>query len=159
MSLIKFYKYIIWGLVGLNITILAFFLLTKPNLQHRPPFKNARSEVIKMLDLNSQQASQLNILADQHKHKLIEIIERQKKLLSSYFESLFDSTENTDKDNIINEYQQLEEKKIEMTYQHFQKIKGLLEKNQLTDFKTFVETTTDKFLLGQKKSPPPKDID
>ncbi|MBQ4821887.1 hypothetical protein [Aquimarina sp. MMG016] len=140
--------------------VLAFFLLTKPQLRHQPPPKNFRSEVIEMLRLNNQQASHFNELADEHKQKMEEINKRQARLLFPYFESLTNSVDSIGKDSILNKYQQLEMEKIEMTYQHFQDIEKSLNKEQLSDFKYFIKKATNKLLLSKKKhSPPPKDFD
>lgn len=151
----KFQKYIIGGLVGLNIAVLAFFLLAKPPRRPQPTFKNNRSEVIEMLHLNNQQAIQLNKLADVHKQKMQEISEHQAKLLLPYFESLVSASQVIEKDSLFKEYQQSEREKIELTYQHLQEIKSLLEEDQLPDFKEFMTKTTNRLLLGNKKNPPP----
>ncbi|MEZ4776901.1 MAG: hypothetical protein R3D00_27250 [Bacteroidia bacterium] len=155
MNQVKFYKYAIWSLIGLNITILAFFLMLRPQPRHHNPNGNLRSEVIEMLHLNTQQASQLNASAEKHTQKMNEINDRQFRLLSPYFGRLITSSENNDTESLLNEYQQLEKEKIEVTYQHLQEIKDLLNDDQMPYFEEFMIKTTDRILLGKKKSPPP----
>lgn len=151
MSQIKFYKYTVWGLLGLNIGVLAFFLLSNPRPRPQALRQNSRSEIIEMLHLNDQQAVKLNELADEHKQKMKEISDRQAQLLSPYFESLVYSDESIEKDSILHVYQQSEREKIEETYQHFHEIKALLKEDQLPDFKKFMTRTTGRLLFGDKK--------
>lgn len=155
MNLTKIYKYIILGLVGLNVAILVFFLEPKPRPRHQPPNGNFQSEVIEMLHLNNQQASTLRALADGHKEEIEKINARQASLLTSYFESLDDTLERVNKDSLLNHFQQSEKEKIEMTYQHFQDIKELLNPEQLPYFEVFMNKTTDRFLIGKGRNLPP----
>lgn len=160
MSQIKFYKYVIWSLVGLNMVILAFFLLTKPRPRHRPSPKKFQSEVIEIFRLNDQQVAVFRELADEHKQKMNEISEQQATLLLHYFENLADSSESVGKDRLLNQYQQSEKEKMEVTYRHFQDIKRLLSKDQLPYFKEFMAEFTERLLHRRKKiPPPPKDFD
>lgn len=159
MNQVKFYKYVIWSLVGLNIAVLAFFVLFRPQTRHHNPQRNFRSEVVEMLHLNNKQTSQLHDAAENHSHKMREISDRQFHLLSPYFASLLSSAENNDKESLLNEYQQLEKEKIKATYQHFQEIKDFLNSDQMPYFEEFMRKTTDRILLGKKNSsPPPKDF-
>ena len=122
----KIYITIILGLVGLNIVVLAFFLLTRPRPQHHPPPKKFQSEVVKILRLNKQQATTFNALADEHRLQINAINERKAKLLLPYFERLADTSKRIDADSLLNQFQQAEKEKIEATYQHFQEIKKIL---------------------------------
>lgn len=151
----KFYIATILGLVGLNIVVLAFFLLTKPRPQHHPPPGKFQAEVVKMLRLNKQQATTFSALAEEHNLQMSAINDLQSKLLLPYFERLADTSKRIDADSILNQFQQAEKEKIEVTYQHFQEIKKILNKEQLLDFEIFIKRATDRMLSGkQKKSPP-----
>ena len=159
MNQVKFYKYIILGLVGLNIVVLAFFLLTKSRPRHQPPPKNFQAEVVKIFGLDNQQASVFKELADGHKQRMKEIDKQQEKLLLRYFESLTNDSESTDKESLLNQFQQLEREKIEVTYRHFEEIKKLLNKDQLPEFEEFMKSVTNKLLSSEKKNhSPPKDF-
>lgn len=159
MNQVKFYKYIIFGLVSLNMIVLAFFLLTKQHPRHQPPPKNIQAEVIKIFGLDSQQTVAFNKLTIGHKQKMREIEAQQKKLLLSYFGSLTNDIQGADKDSLLDQFQQLEREKIEFTYRHFEEIKELLNKSQLPEFEEFMRNVTDKLLSGKKKNhPPPKDF-
>ncbi len=146
MDRVKIYKYGTWSLVALNITVLAFFLFARPRPRPHPPQGSIRAEVIDLLDLDRQQTAQFNAMADDHKNQMKDINGQQKELLAPYFESLVDANESMDKDSLLEAYQQSEREKIEVTYQHFKDIKGLLTPDQLTDFKEFMEKVTEILL-------------
>jgi len=150
MSQLKFYKYSIWALLLLNVGVLAFFFLTKPHPPHHASPNNFQSEVVEILGLNNQQAANFKKLAEDHMHKTRSINEQQEKLLPPYFKSLTDLSKNIDKDRILDEFQQLERKKIEVTYQHFQDIKSILDENQLPQFEGFMNTFIERILTQGK---------
>lgn len=154
MSQLKFYKYATWALLLLNMGLLVFFLLTKPRPPHPPPPHQFQAEVIELLELNEQQISTFKKLAEEHGQKLTSINEQQQKRLPSYFNSLITSSNPINNDSILVELQRLEREKIEVTYQHFQDIKSMLNKNQLPHFENLMERFIDRLLL--KKSPPTK---
>lgn len=148
----KFYKYIIVGLVGLNIAVLAFFSLSKPRPPHELSYKNNRAEVIEILHLDDQQATQLKRLADEHVRSMEEFKVQQAAILSPYFISVIDSGESNGIDSLLfQKYQESEKAKIELTYKHFQQIKELLREDQYPYFQKFVHKTVDRVLVGEKK--------
>lgn len=160
MTQLTFYKYAIGGLVLLNIAVLTFFLLTKPKPPHHAPPHHFQAEIIDILDLDKQQAATFKTLAKEHHQQMKSIKEQQQQLLLPYFESLTNSAEDIDKEKILNQFQQQEREKIEVTYQHFEEVKKLLNKKQLSHFKQLMKKFIDKLLFDkQKKTPPPKDFE
>lgn len=159
MKPIKFYNYIIIGLVSLNVIILAVFLFPKPRLIRQPSRGNFQTEVIKLFRFDRQQASNFKALTVEHKQKMEQINEQQRKLLLPFFGRLTNITASANKDSLLNRFEQLEREKIEVTYHHFEEIKQLLNKSQLIKFEEFMQNATEKILLGVKKKPsPPKDF-
>jgi len=148
MNQIKFYKYAIWALVVLNMVVLAFFLLTKPRHPHHSSPKKFQSEVVKTLNLSSQQEVGFKKLAREHHQKMKSMNEQQQKLLLPYFENLIEPSESIEIDSLLNQSQQLEREKIELTHQHFQDLKQLLNKEQQPLFKGLMRKFIDKLLLG-----------
>lgn len=141
----RLYKFIILVLVGLNIAVLAFFLRELKH-QDKPSSNEFRSEVAEILKLNDKQFTHFNILADEHKQQMKELEELQAQLLFPYFESLVDTSQSINKDSLLNQLQKSEIRKIELTYQHFEKIKNNLNKDQVAEFKLFVNKITKKFI-------------
>lgn len=149
----KFYKYIIWSLIGLNIAVLAFFLISKNDAATKLPIKNNRSEVIALLRLDEQQAAELNKLADEHTRRMIDFKKQQAELLSPYFQNVINAEGKMANDSLQHvDYLALERAKIEMTYAHFQEIKDLLKEEQLPHFQEFMNNTINRVLLGKKKT-------
>lgn len=159
MTQLQLYKYATWGLLSLNIAILAFFFLTKPKHPHHRGGKgDFRNEVIQTLDLNEAQERVFKTLAAEHHEQMNSINRRQHELLPPYFEKLSDSLALIDQSEIMTQFQQLERQKIEFTYAHFEEIKQILEKRQLSDFKKLMDRFVDKLLLdNEKKRGRPKD--
>ncbi|WP_299896113.1 hypothetical protein [uncultured Aquimarina sp.] len=146
----RVYNFVIIGLVVLNIILLAFLLIKPPQPIERSSPKNFRSEIVKTLRLNDLQESRFHDLADEHKQKMADIDEEKVKLLYPYFESLSDTSLVINKDSILNQLQQYERKKIELTYLHFKEIKELLTKEQLVDFDAFMSKVVNR-LSGSRK--------
>jgi len=146
----RVYELIIIGLIGLNITMVAFFL-AKPFFNDKPPTKSAkniRTELTELLKLNDKQAQDFNDLADVHKHQMRKIEVKQARLLIPYFESLVDSTIHIDKVYLLNQLQKLESSKVELTYEHFKEIKKILNQDQMFDFKFFIDRVS-KVLINK----------
>ncbi|MGY3794465.1 hypothetical protein [Aquimarina sp. 433] len=146
----RVYNFVIIGLVVLNIILLAFLLIKPPQPIKRSAPKNFRSEIVKTLRLNDLQESRFHNLADEHKQKMADIDKEKVKLLYPYFESLSDTSLVINKDSILNQLQQYERKKIELTYLHFKEIKELLTKEQLVDFDAFMSKVVNR-LSGSRK--------
>ncbi|MEO0900006.1 MAG: hypothetical protein AAFY71_26565 [Bacteroidota bacterium] len=144
MSQEKFYKYIVASLVGLNVVVLAFFLLAKPKRQPNSSSENIRNEIIELLRLDELQRSTFEASADTHKHQMREFNQREKKLLALYFKCLSDEPCRIDKDSLLNQFLLVEKNKIEATYHHFQEIKDILNEDQLSDFEVFMQKVMTK---------------
>lgn len=144
MSKRRLYQFTILSLVILNVIITVFFLF---ELKYRnKSSNNIRSEVVEILNLDNEQTSIFNELADEHKQQMKELDELQAELLYLYFGSLSNSSISIKNDSILQQLQQFERKKIELTHQHFEKIKELLKKEQIPQFKSFINIITEKFI-------------
>jgi hypothetical protein len=157
MKQLTYYKYAIGSLVLLNLAILAFFILTKPRPPRQTPPHNFRSHAVNILHLNTEQEAIFNNMAKDHHQKMDALDRLQQELLLPYFQSLSISTIQVDEEMVLNEIQQLEKEKIQVTHQHFQDLKSILTSEQLPYFEVFTQEFINHVLLGGKKhSPPPK---
>lgn len=152
MSQISFYKYATWGLLLLNLGMLAFFFLTKPKHPHQPTPNAFQNEVIERLRLNAQQERTFRTLAAEHGQQMVSINEQQQQLLLPYFESLAAPANQMDKDSLLSRYQELERAKLEFTYQHFEEIESMLDENQLVYFEGIVHKFIDRIVLKSEKN-------
>ncbi len=151
MSQIKMYKTTTWALLLLNIAILAFFLSRKSKCRGHSSKSAFRAEVVEVLNLDRQQEARFRQLADAHGQSMKALRSRQQQLLPPYFKSIASATESVNKDSLLRQYQQLEREKLEVTTQHFQEIKSMLEEDQLPHFENLMSRFIDRFLLGGKK--------
>ncbi|GJM34180.1 MAG: hypothetical protein DHS20C18_31810 [Saprospiraceae bacterium] len=159
MNTLQLYKYTSWGLLLLNLSMIAFFFLTKPNPPMRDGARNFRPRGIELLQLDKKQQTEFIGLAEQHNQQMRGLNDQQRNLLEPYFYSLIDSTKMTDRENILNEVQQLERQKIETTFHHFQEVKSILKNEQQADFELFMTNALKVLLLDSERKPhPPKDF-
>ncbi len=157
MSQLTFYKYATWGLLVLNIAIVAFMFLMRPGPRSRPTASsnNFRNEVIRALGLTEDQENTFKQLAAEHSQSLRAISEQQQGLLPPYFKSLSDSSKKIDEEAILRQFEQLERQKIEITHQHLLDVKSRLRGEQLANFDSFMDRFIDKLLLDNGRKPPP----
>lgn len=145
MNQVKFYKITTWGLALLNISILAFLMLTKPAPpRHHHPNHGFKSEVSKILKFDDGQQSMFLKLAEEHSQELRSISEKQQTIFNRYFESLVDTSTTHDNANNLTEFQQLEKEKFEVTRQHLLDVKKLLREDQLPHYEQFIQDFLEK---------------
>lgn len=165
MTSIKFYKYAAGLLVLLNLSLIGFFLLTRPKPPgflpppHPGQHKHFQNRAVDILRLDREQHHAFLASADQHRQQMRTLNQQQRDLLKPYFYSLVDTEQALDKERILEETQLLDRKKIEATYEHFDKIKSILREDQKPDFEAFMNQAIGRILLNTKKDlPPPKDL-
>ena len=137
MTQLQFYKYATWGLLVLNISMLAFFFITKP-APHLEKGRRFQREAIEIMNLNDQQKKFFFQSVKKHSQGIASTSRQQKELLRPYFQNLIKPTEDVEADSLLKQIQALEVEKIEATYAHFQEIKSILKPEQQTGFKHFV---------------------
>jgi hypothetical protein len=159
MKQLQFYKYATWFMVILNISMIAFFFLTRPPHQGLPsgegggpPFKNKAIDILKLDE--SQHAIFLKSV-QAHRDLIQKTDKKQRDLLKPYFHQLIDPEQVVDVDSTLHKIQQLERNKIESTYQHFQEIKSILTPDQQADFEVFMKDALKMILMETEKKPPP----
>lgn len=153
MKQLQFYKYATWGLLVLNLSMIAFFFLTAPPPRQGQEFgRKSAGDIMKM---DEQQNESFLQLARQHMQQMDEFNKQQRNLLKPYFNNLIGTAKIINSDSLLHQVQLLEGKKIKSTYQHFQDVKTILKPEQYVDFEEFIEHALEIILLEQKKNPPP----
>lgn len=88
---------------------------------------------------------------------MMDIEARQQDVLRSYFDGLVNPEDVRDRDKQIAELQELERQKVELTYNHFEMVKAMLNESQIPKFEEFSTQALERILGGGKKPPrPPK---
>lgn len=159
MTQLKLYQFATWGLLVLNLSMVAFFFLTKPAPPDRAEGQQFKNEAISILQLDEQQRGVFSKLAMAHAEEMRRLMTAQQDLLKPYFDHLLTETEGVNPDSILLQYQQLEKEKLVVTYQHFQDIRGILNDNQKGNFQSFMEEATRTLLpkRGDGARPPRPD--
>ena len=155
MKQLQFYKYATWGLLVLNLSMIAFFFLTRPEPPLPHSAKSFLPQAIEMLHLDEQQRAAFEQSARAHNQEMNSINEQQQELLLPYFQSLADSSKSIDTEKLVSQIQRLEGDKVESTYRHFQSVKSILRPEQQAFFEAFMNHALRIILLEQKNPPPP----
>lgn len=160
MKQLQLFKYATLGLFLMNIGIILFFFLTKPKppgpMPGKPNNHAMDRRMIDLLDLNNDQIEAFRGLAKAHSREMREINEAQRQALEPYFANVVSADPEINSDDQMEKMLQLERRKIEVTYQHFEDVKAILEPSQLPNYDRFVNESL-KMILGRGgKKPPPR---
>lgn len=151
MEQIKFFKYTTIFLAILNISMIAFFFITKPKGKH-PHHDGKKGNALEILKLDKTQKETFSEYADAHKALMKDFNEEQKTLLKTYFETLTDTTNIAITDSLLTKVQVIEKQKIESTYEHLKDIQTILNKEQEPHFQEFMNQVYGRILAESKRN-------
>lgn len=155
MKQLQFYKYAAFGLLALNLAMIAFFFLTSPRPPHERAGQGMLSRAVEMLRLDEEQKVKFEESARAHKENMTSINDRQRALLRPYFQRLIDPSIVVDEAGVLAEVQKLEAEKVVSTYRHFTEVKSILKPDQQPYFEEFMHQALRMILLEQENTPPP----
>ena len=156
MNKLKIYQWATWSMLLLNLTMICFFMLTKPK---HPNNKNFNNAVKQEMGLNEEQEKLFLVSADKHREQMAIISDRQQVLWQYYFTTLSSSYTLIKNDSTISELQNLETQKIAVTTTHFKEIKSFLMPAQYKGFSVFQQRLLERnFKKDKNMPPPPKDF-
>ncbi len=141
-------------------TTLIFFLVKKAST---PPMNdNSRQgsiieKISTQLELTEDQLATFQSMAMQHREQMRIFGNEHKQLLESYFETLNDSSPES-AERIKNDLLEVESKKLQHTYEHFQELKSTLNESQKVRFELIIKDIS-AVLTGERNNrrPPPRD--
>ncbi len=144
-------------LIVLNIALMLFILFPKKqNHTHFPPPHSPQIDMnqhaINQLELNKEQEEKFMELVTTHQQAMREANEEQKQLLDNYFLALHQANPNFSEE-LLNQIMQQQKIKIEVTKQHFEALKQILNEEQLPNYQEFVKNAVQQMLGGAKKPP------
>ncbi len=138
------------------------FLLLKPHPLHPPQHAKGsfKDKIRNTLMLDDQQQDRFEELAKEHHDTMMKINKEQKELVRTYFNFLkTEGAQVWNQGELMKQIQQFESKKVEATFQHFQDLKGICTKDQLTRFDEIIDEITSVLLNNkQNNQPPPRDF-
>lgn len=159
MKQLNFYKYTTLALILLNLSIIAFFVFTKPHPPNMPPkmehggheFKN---HIVDVLHLDEVQFEKFEQSAKKHSEIMDVINQQEHKLVKEYFQKLGSSNQDLPNDSILIKLEIIDKKKLVSTYKHFEEVKSILNKDQEKYFEKFLNEAMILLIPDNKKQPP-----
>ncbi len=146
MESAKVYRLATYSLLALNLLLVAALIVGRPGAPREginaPP----------SLNLNDRQAADFQVLATTHKEEMRQLTTAQGEALRTYFSGLSDP--DGAPDTLPTAVLDLERRRIEQTYRHFEEVRQLLEPEQQPGFPEFVDRALDRILL--KPGAPPQ---
>ena len=144
-------------LIVLNATILFLFMGGKNPGRPGQGGQTPRDlQIIEALSLNEEQQENFEILKEEHRGKMRDLNSETDEMLQAYF-MLLESGEiySAQKDSLESEFATLEKEKINVTFDHFQKLKTICNPDQQKEFDAFLPTLIELVLpRDQEKLPP-----
>ena len=122
------YKLIIGILLLLNLLQIGFFLVGK---KPPPPNRNQGFDAVKILHLDKQQADQFLEISISHHEKMVKLQDLQKLATEKYFKNPTEAE--------LAALKNIQSKKLKVTNEHYEEVKGILKPEQLPYFHTFKE--------------------
>lgn len=122
--------------------VLIFFLVQGPKKEGYGDRRGAdvKERISRRLEFNREQESAYFKLAVDHQDKMRDSRNEQKELVKAYFEFLASPDSNVEEqERIIEEIKSLEAQKLSITYQHFEDLKAICNKDQLLKFETVLK--------------------
>ncbi|MEZ4888237.1 MAG: hypothetical protein R3E32_26140 [Chitinophagales bacterium] len=148
MRQLQFYKIALLALVFLNIGTIAFMALS-PHPPHSNRGGNRHSflqETIQILDLDAEQEILFKESANAHNQQVRVIEKQQAEATRQYFTTILEAND-TLKDSLMLQLQQLEQSKIVLTYKHFEEVKSILKPEQQNNFQAFLDKALQILLI------------
>ncbi|WP_339793114.1 MAG: hypothetical protein ACMVP2_17565 [Imperialibacter sp.] len=156
MNTHRIYQIGLFVMLAMNI-ILLFLMFRGPKFPPRPLGKeDMMKRISQQLALTSDQEQRYFKMAQGHQMAMMDIEREQRSLLKAYFSNLREaSSDSLTQATRMTQLSALEEKKITLTYQHFEALKALCTPAQLTHFDDITEKITQVLTGAEKNAPPP----
>ena len=159
MNKLNFYRTAAIALLIINLSVIGYIVSTNDKSSHHPNDRRAdfKLEVVKMLNLDQEQDELFIESAKKHNQMMNSLDKKQSRILQKYFKGLVEGITESEKEQFIKEYNDIESQKINGTFSHFEEVKSYLRPEQIDNYKEFVNKAVDRLLnKGSKPPPPPK---
>lgn len=139
-------------LLGLNLALLGFIFINRPG-GDMPPKRGEMAK--KELHLTKTQSQEFKKIAKEHHEMMMKIDEAQAAYLIQYFNQL-ENGRNTESELLLNQYSEIEKKRLDLTLDHFEELKSILDENQYVYLYTFVNRIVNEVIVGGAQPPRPQ---
>lgn len=147
MNPLTFYKYGTYGLLIMNVMMLAFFFFSRP----KPPRANPRQfteEAMNMLGLDEAQRAVFLDSSSKHASQVRILNNDHRKLVEQFF-----TTNGSTDSLLIHKIQEVESQKLIATQAHFEEIKNMLKPDQIKHFESFKRKALGIILKQRPEGP------
>jgi len=149
------YKIGFFTLLLVNLVLLALFSFpSKPGVSQQ----GVKELISEVLAFTEEQKELFGEMAKNHRDLINELDKEEKTLIRQYFDNLnIDNKSQINNDSILEEISQVQQKKVSLTYAHFEELKSICTEEQLSDFDKIMDAMM-QVLLGQSEEldiPPP----
>jgi protein CpxP len=150
----SFYKIVIVALLLLNLWTLVYLLKTeKAPPPHPDGPRKTDQMIIERMSLDEKQQELFDELKHEHHSQMLEIQKESGRLHRSLFKLLQNEVIDTAaKDSLLLLIQQTNMDKELVTFDHFQKLRGILRPEQYKGFDDFVEELSRR-IMGPHRKP------
>ncbi len=145
----SFYKVLILLLLLINLGIIAFLWFNHPH-HPGPPDKM----IIERLKLDPGQQAKFDVLKHEHHEQIVQIDEQSANLHRHLFDLLkSEPVDTASKNTLMLKIKENESKKETVTFEHFQKLRGILRPDQKPLFDDLIQELSHQ-LMHQPDGPP-----
>jgi protein CpxP len=151
-----FYKIVIVLLLLLNGGTLGYLWLSKSRQEsgHVPPGMHHRNHVDRLMSeklaLTAEQEEQFQELKQEHNGHMIELQQAEKRLHIELFKLLKARTDTLAKNNLLAELERNDRRKEEVTFDHFRKLRSILNPEQQPKFDELMEEIASQILSHRR---------
>lgn len=146
-------------LLLINATLIFLLVKKSPRSPMDPQSREGSiiEKISTQLELTEDQLATYQSMAIQHREQMRILGTEHQQLLKSYFETLNNDSPDAAV-SIKNELLEVESKKLQHTYSHFQKLKSTLSESQKVRFELIIKDIS-AILTGARNNrpPPPRD--
>lgn len=157
MKTIKVYKIGLAAMVILNIVLVSLFVQDRPPRRPNRASSPVMARIIDQLQLDEKQQERFAEMAKTHQETLRRLQRMQKELVREYLAHLKEVEIPEEAENrLLDQIQALEVKKVQLTYNHLNELKGICSPSQSQRFAALVDELSESLLSREKAPPPPR---
>lgn len=142
---------VILVLVLLNTTTLVLMWVNRPPVPLHRQNGTPDKMIFEQLSFDKKQQDQFIIIRDEHRSHFKRLNEEMEKIQKEYFQLL---TKENFNDSLVMQYEsklaEIYKEKMEVTFDHFNKLKRICRKDQLEKYNQFI-TELGKVIAGPKR--------
>lgn len=156
MNKIKLLTYAVFGLLILNIGIIVFLSISRPNFERDNSHRKPKDIIIEKLHFNQNQIKKYESIIEIYRNKVDSLHHNTRVIKVQLYSLLKLPNLNSKKKDSLIQLVLLNQKKIEeVNFKHFQDIKSICNQTQIENFNLLTEELAQLF-SNQNRKPRPE---